>query len=100
MPIDPLSKARHVKLLIHLSKKSGLYPECLILESVQIEGDAVASGSFGEVYRGRLGGQEIAVKILRVFQKSDMEKLLRVIYGSFPRRYEFKIDNVFSGILL
>lgn len=67
-----------MKALIGLSKASGLYPECMVLSGVVVKGDAVAAGGFGEVYKGTLRNQVIAVKILKVFQKTDMEKLLRV----------------------
>jgi len=41
-------------------------------------GDPVAGGRFGDVYKGRFRGREIAIKVLRVYQKSDMNKLLKV----------------------
>ena len=80
--IDSAYKSRHIKALIRLSRASGLYPECLVLQGINIEGDAVAGGGFGDVYKGHLQGQEIAIKILRVYQKSDMDKLLKVIHSS------------------
>ena len=48
-------------------------------------GDAVGGGGFAEIFKGRLQDQEIAVKVLRVYQKSDLEKLLKVTlkYGIF-----------------
>jgi hypothetical protein len=76
--INPAYKSRHLKALVRLSRASGLYPECLVLKGMDIEGDAVAGGSFGDVHRGHLNGQEIAVKVLRVYQKSDMDNLLKV----------------------
>jgi len=78
----PAQKSRFVKALIRLSRASGLYPECLVLSGMKIEGDAVAGGGFGDVYKGSFKGHEIAVKVLKVYQKSDMDKLLKVI--QFP----------------
>jgi hypothetical protein len=52
----------------------------LVLKGIQIEGDAIAGGGFGDVYKGCLRSQQIAVKMLRVYQKSDMDKLLKVIH--------------------
>lgn len=77
-----------MKALIKLSRASGLYPECLFLKGIQIAGDsAVAEGGFGDVYKGQLGDQEIAIKVLKVYQKSDMQQLLKVMLGSlFYRR--------------
>jgi hypothetical protein len=44
--------------------------------------DPVAAGRFGEVWKGRMAGHElIAVKILRVYIKSDAEKLLKVRFS-------------------
>lgn len=76
--IDPADKPRHVKALTRLSQASGLYPECLVLRGVEIEGDAIAGGAFGDVHKGHFEGRNIAVKILRVYQQSDMNKLLKV----------------------
>lgn len=66
--------------LIRLSKASGLYSECLVLNnSIQTIGsDPVASGQFGEVWRGRVQGQEVAVKVLKKYETSDIQKLLKV----------------------
>jgi len=68
-----------VKALIKLSRASGLYPECLLLKGIEITGDPVAEGGFGDVYKGQLGDQEIAIKVLKVYQKSDMQQLLKVM---------------------
>jgi serine/threonine protein kinase len=77
--IDPAYKPRHVKPLIRLSRASRLYPECLVLKGLEIEGDPVAWGSFADVHKGRLRGNEVAIKVLKVYERSDMDKLLKVI---------------------
>ena len=76
--VDPEFKPRHVKALIRLARASRLYPECLVLRRVEIEGDAVAGGTFGDVHRARFEGRAIAVKILRVYQQQDTDSLLKV----------------------
>ena len=76
--IQPEHKPRHIKTLITLSKASGLVPECLILKGIEVEEDPVAGGGFGDVYKGRFRTQDIALKVLKVYQKSDVQKLLRV----------------------
>lgn len=76
---DPKYKPHHVKALIKLSKASGLVPECLLLKGIEVDGGPVAAGGFGDVYKGKFQGQEIALKVLKVYQRSDMEKLLKVI---------------------
>ena len=77
--IDPKHKPRHVKALIRLSKASGLVPECLLLKGIEVDGGPVAAGGYGDVYKGKFQGQAIGLKVLKVYQKSDMEKLLKVI---------------------
>ena len=49
-----------------------------MLKRIEIIGDAVGGGGFADIFKGRLLDQAIAVKVLRVYQKSDMEKLLKV----------------------
>jgi len=43
-----------------------------------VDGDPVAGGGFGDVYKGQYRNQEIALKVLKVYQKSDLQKLLKV----------------------
>lgn len=77
-------KSRHVKALIRLSEAAGLFPNCLVLKGIQIESHPVAGGSFGDIYKGRLLDQDIAVKILKVYQKSDMDIILKVTQHASP----------------
>ena|ERR1700735_4736928 len=76
--IHPKYKTRHVKTLVKLSKASACYPDCLVLKGIDIQGDRVADGGFGDVYKGRLGDQVLAIKVLRVKQRPDMVKLRKV----------------------
>lgn len=78
-PLDPNAKRRLIGALIKLSRASGLYPDCMILKGIELTGgDAVAGGAYGDVWKGKMRGEQLAVKVLKVFQKSDMEKLLKV----------------------
>jgi hypothetical protein len=38
----------------------------------------IDGGGYGDIWKGLLSGQEIAVKILRVFRKSEKDMLLKV----------------------
>ena len=73
-----------MRALLELSRRSGLYPECLVRDDIQLIGtDPVAAGSFGEVWKGRMHEHElIAVKILKVYVNSDVEKLLKVLFSA------------------
>ncbi|KIM91557.1 hypothetical protein PILCRDRAFT_763184 [Piloderma croceum F 1598] len=66
------------RALIKLSRTSGLYPECMTLKEIKLVGKtALAAGNFGDIWKGLLGGQEICIKVPRVFQRSDKVKLLK-----------------------
>jgi hypothetical protein len=39
---------------------------------------AVAAGGFGDVWQGEYQGQKIAVKKIRIYQNSDLNKLQQV----------------------
>jgi serine/threonine protein kinase len=77
--MDESNRRLHTKVLISLSKRSGLYPECLVLTDVQLTGKfAVARGGYGDIWRGMFQGKPIAVKVLHVYERSNLVKLLKV----------------------
>lgn len=48
--------------------------------NIDIGSRAVAAGGFGEVHRSLLeGGQAVAIKVLKVFGRSDLARLLEVL---------------------
>ncbi|KAH7923281.1 kinase-like protein, partial [Leucogyrophana mollusca] len=61
--------------LVELSKRSGLYPQRLLLPNIDIRGAQVAGGTFGDVWKGDLDGRAVAVKKMRVFDSSDVQAL-------------------------
>ena len=67
-----------MKALIRLSQASGLYPACLVLSGIKLQGNPVAGGAFGDVYRGYLKDQILAIKILKVYEMSERDELLKV----------------------
>jgi hypothetical protein len=77
--VEPQHKSRHVKALLKLSRASGLYPKCFVLQGIEIEPHPIARGGYGDVYKGLLHGREIAVKALRIYKTSDLVKLLKVM---------------------
>jgi serine/threonine protein kinase len=87
-----------VKAIIRLSQKMGCYPECLVLHDVQKTGTyALTAGQFGDVWTGLIGDHKIAIKVLKVYMRSNIEKLLKVwensktyaraAHGYFPQTF-------------
>ncbi|KAF7360494.1 Protein kinase domain-containing protein [Mycena venus] len=70
-------RRRLSKALIRLSCDSKLHPRCLTLPDLENGRQAVAGGSFGDIYRGFLGGRSVAIKMMRLFQQSDIDILLK-----------------------
>lgn len=65
--------------IFRLSRESGSFPECLFLKDIKMLGrDPVAAGQFGEVWKGQVCGQEISIKVLKIYVKSDVEQFLKV----------------------
>ncbi|KIM71892.1 hypothetical protein PILCRDRAFT_82369 [Piloderma croceum F 1598] len=76
--LHPDQKRFSVVLLIELAHRSGLYPECLVQKDIQIIGNhPMAGGSFGDVWKGLMKGQLVAVKVVRIFEASDRAQLLK-----------------------
>lgn len=72
-------RRRLVKTLILLSRSTGLYPKSMLLEGVTREPKPVGRGGFADVYRGVFQGRPVAIKILRVYERTDVDKLLKVL---------------------
>ncbi|KAG6910416.1 hypothetical protein DXG01_010771 [Tephrocybe rancida] len=62
-----------------LCKKSGLYPTCYSLTGVEFDGKyPIAAGSFADVYKGKLQGKVVCVKVIRLYQTSQVDYFLKV----------------------
>jgi hypothetical protein len=46
--------------------------------------DAVDGGSFGDIWRGRVGEHEVAIKMMRVFGAKNINKLYKVFSMLYP----------------
>lgn len=66
-------------VLMRLSAECGLYPQCYALKGVQCENIAVTAGHFGEIWKGKLKGQIVCLKVVKVYQKSCLAHLLKVL---------------------
>ncbi|KAJ6521959.1 kinase-like domain-containing protein [Mycena vulgaris] len=74
--VATINRRRLFTALIRLSGDSKLYPRCLTLTGLE-QGRLVVGGSFGDVYKGLLCDQTVAVKMMRVFEESDIDALLK-----------------------
>ncbi|KAJ7882108.1 kinase-like domain-containing protein, partial [Mycena leptocephala] len=71
-----INKRRLIKALIRLSGDSGLHPRCCTLPGLEL-GENLAGGSFSDVYRGSLRGHGVAIKMMRVFGKRNIDQVLK-----------------------
>ncbi|KAF8211573.1 kinase-like domain-containing protein [Mycena galopus ATCC 62051] len=71
------SKALLSKALLRLSGECGLHPTCFPLCGVEKLGFQVAAGGFGDVWKGSVGGQTVAIKSTRQFRDDDVKVSLK-----------------------
>ncbi|GLB34347.1 putative CAP_GLY [Lyophyllum shimeji] len=63
-----------------LSKRSGVYPTCYKLKDVELISEhPVAAGSFADVHKGRLLGQTVCLKVIRLYQTSHVTSFLQKV---------------------
>ncbi|KAG6842250.1 hypothetical protein C0991_000220 [Blastosporella zonata] len=56
-----------LRVLLELSRRSGLYPTALILRGVDPLGnESVTAGSYGDIWQGTWAGSTVAIKVMRV----------------------------------
>ncbi|KAJ7113481.1 kinase-like domain-containing protein, partial [Mycena epipterygia] len=65
------------KALLRLSRASGLHPRCFTLTGLNIIGHQVAAGGFGDIWKGLFRGQTVSVKVMRLFEDSDVAVVLK-----------------------
>ncbi|KAJ7093508.1 hypothetical protein C8R44DRAFT_684926 [Mycena epipterygia] len=77
--LDSFAAARPLlsKALIRLSRVSGLHPRCFVLSGLEKEGHQVAAGGYGDIWKGRVRGQTVSVKMMRVFRDKDIQAALK-----------------------
>ncbi|KAJ7793004.1 kinase-like domain-containing protein, partial [Mycena leptocephala] len=66
--------------LLKLSKKFKQHPRCFALPDLQLGGDPVAAGDFGDIWKSQFHNETVCVKVMRVYQKSDINTLLKEVY--------------------
>ncbi|KAK0473643.1 kinase-like domain-containing protein [Armillaria novae-zelandiae] len=78
----PLSyKHTFLKTSLKLSRMYDCVPRCIMLRGFKKKGDyPFALGQFGDLWRGEVGGMEVAVKQARIFTNdNDIKEVLRKI---------------------
>ncbi|KAJ7745514.1 kinase-like domain-containing protein [Mycena olivaceomarginata] len=65
------------KALLRLSGECGLHPTCFPLFGLEKVGPQVAGGGFGDIFKGLVGGQSVAVKSMRQFTDDDVRVSLK-----------------------
>ncbi|KAJ7914811.1 kinase-like domain-containing protein, partial [Mycena leptocephala] len=70
------SKPLILKALLRLSRESGLHPRCFVLPELHKVGNQVATGGFGDLWKGLVREVTVSVKIMRVFEDSDVQSIL------------------------
>ncbi|KAK1218791.1 hypothetical protein PQX77_018501 [Marasmius sp. AFHP31] len=71
-----------LKLMLRLSKRSGLCPKCLVVRNVKKPGGhPLMGGSFGDVYKEEMGGQVFCLKVARIFEDFGESGVKNLIKG-------------------
>ncbi|KAJ7472388.1 kinase-like domain-containing protein [Mycena galericulata] len=63
--------------LLRLSRKSGLHPTCFALSGSHKVEQQMAAGGFGDIWKGLVRGQSVSVKIMRLFQDTDIQAVVK-----------------------
>ncbi|KAF9063527.1 hypothetical protein BDP27DRAFT_1299590 [Rhodocollybia butyracea] len=78
--VKPPLRSAICKAMLRLSKRSSVFPKCLLIQNVNTLGKhPVVAGGFGDIWKGMIGEstQTVCLKIVRVYLKSDIESLVR-----------------------
>ncbi|KAJ6495124.1 kinase-like domain-containing protein, partial [Mycena sanguinolenta] len=78
--LDPLIHSVLLKGLLKLSKKLKRYPRCFALRHLRLAGNPVAAGTFGDIWKTQFHKEIVCVKVMRVYEESDIEALLKVSF--------------------
>ncbi|KAF7354929.1 Protein kinase domain-containing protein [Mycena sanguinolenta] len=74
---ESTSRALLSKALLRLSGKCELHPTCFTLTGLEKMGRQVAGGGFGDIWKGSVGGQTVAIKSMRQFKDDDVKASMK-----------------------
>ncbi|THU93880.1 kinase-like protein [Dendrothele bispora CBS 962.96] len=76
--VDQKLRSNISNAMIRLSKQSGFYPRCFVLNDIEKIGDhPIAAGGFGEIWKGLLGGRLTCLKVVKIYGDSEVDKLVK-----------------------
>ncbi|TFK41736.1 kinase-like domain-containing protein, partial [Crucibulum laeve] len=76
--LDSASKTILLAALLRFCRKTSMYPQCLLLKDVERGECPVTDGSFGEIWKGRLRGRDVCLKVVKIRERSRVDHLLKV----------------------
>ncbi|KAJ8077351.1 Rho guanine nucleotide exchange factor [Marasmius tenuissimus] len=89
--------------MVHVSKKTGFHPKCLMIEKIEVVGEhPVDGGGYADIWRGRLGQSLVCLKILRIFKEPEIQQVVKDCMPEAVLWKQLKHPNVlpFLGIFL
>ncbi|KAF7354918.1 Protein kinase domain-containing protein [Mycena sanguinolenta] len=78
-PHETKFRALFSKALLRLSGECGLHPRCFTLNGLEKVGQQVAGGGFGDIWKGLVGGEIVAVKSMRQFADDDVKIMAKKV---------------------
>ncbi|KAK1223480.1 hypothetical protein PQX77_013638 [Marasmius sp. AFHP31] len=76
--VDSRLRSSILRLMLRLSERSGLCPNCLNINNVKKIGEyPIDGGGFGDVWKGMIDDQLVCLKVAKVYLVSDMQKLIK-----------------------
>ncbi|KAK1230558.1 hypothetical protein PQX77_006358 [Marasmius sp. AFHP31] len=89
--------------MLHISKKTGFHPKCLVIENVEVvEKHPVDGGGYADMWKGRLGKSLVCLKILRIFKEPEVQQVLKECNPEAVLWKQLRHPNVlpFLGVFL
>ncbi|KAJ7651255.1 kinase-like domain-containing protein [Roridomyces roridus] len=79
--------------LLRLSQNTNLHPSCGALSNLE-HPKLVGGGLFSDLYTGVVCGQHVAVKVMRIFEESEIAEVLKVFGPEAFKWQQFSHPNV------